>query len=142
LPGHLCRQCQRQGRHTNKQPMICNPPRGPCPSRHPFRNQLCFAHNPLRGGTTQRKPTTPGSPKGFKDNTHTPKRHATPMPAHPAQSHFHLLRTACAPTSIHSNCFCAVQLYGFVLARVRVPEASPPCSPLPPMLLRYRGRCR
>ena len=40
--------------------------------------------------------------------THTPKRHATPAPAHPTPPRFDLLRAACAPTSTHSNGFCAI----------------------------------
>ena len=76
-------------------------------SHHPLRNQRCFAHNPLRGSTTQRKLTTPDSPKRLQ-RQHTHKRHATPAPAHTTPAHSDLLRTACAPTSTHSNGFCVI----------------------------------
>ena len=77
-----------------------------CPSHHPLRNQRCFAHNPLRGSTTQRKLTAPGSQKKFKDNTY--KRLVRPVPAHTTPPHFDLLRTACASTSTHSKGFCSI----------------------------------
>ena len=98
---------RRQCKHTNKQSMIWHPPRGPCPLHYPLRNQRCFAHNPLRGSTTQRKLTTPDSPKRLQ-RQHTHKRHATPAPAHTTPAHSDLLRTACAPTSTHSNGFCVI----------------------------------
>jgi hypothetical protein len=72
-----------------------------------LRNQRCFAHNPLRGSTTQRKLTTPDSPKRLQ-RQHTHNRHATPAPAHTTPAHSDLLRTACAPTSTHSNGFCVI----------------------------------
>jgi hypothetical protein len=75
-------------------------------SHHPLRNQRCFAHNPLRGSTTQRKLTAPGSPKRLQ-RQHTHKRHAIPAPAH-TPAHSDLLRTASAPTSTHSNGFCVI----------------------------------
>jgi hypothetical protein len=42
-------------------------------SHHLHRNQRCFAHNPLRGSTTQRKLTTPDSPKRLQ-RTRAPRR--------------------------------------------------------------------
>jgi hypothetical protein len=73
-------------------------------SHHPL-NQRCFAHSPLRRSTTQRKLATPDSPKRLQKQ-HTHKRHATPAPAHTTPAHSDLFRTACAPTSTHSNGFC------------------------------------
>ena len=62
---------------------------------------------PLWGINTQRKLTTPDSPKRLQ-RQHAHKRHATPAPAHTTPAHFDLLCTACAPTSTHSNCFCVI----------------------------------
>jgi hypothetical protein len=80
--------------------LIRNPPMGPCPSHHP-RNQ-----------PTQRKPATPDSPRGFKDSTHTHKRHAALAPVHPTPPHFCLWRTAAHPLLPKEMTFVP---YGFVL---------------------------
>jgi hypothetical protein len=66
--------------------------------------------------------TTPDSPKRLQ-RQHTHKRHATPAPAHTTPAHFDFLRTACAPTSTHSNGFVS---YGFVLVQVQAPSSSAP----------------
>jgi hypothetical protein len=44
-----CRQFQRQCRHFSKQFMICNLPRGSCPSHHPSGNQRRFSPQPPAG---------------------------------------------------------------------------------------------
>jgi hypothetical protein len=63
-----------------------------CPSHHPLRNQRCFIHNPpvgehhtKRENREKPKLTTPDSPNGFKDNTHThAPRDTRACPHHPA----------------------------------------------------------
>jgi hypothetical protein len=70
-------------------------------------NEIKFRREFRCGGLTQRKLTTPGSPKRLQ-RQHTHKRHATPAPAHTTPAHYDLLRTACAPTSTHSNGFCVI----------------------------------
>merc|ERR1719329_1519113 len=106
--------------------MIRHPPRGPCPSHYSLRNQRCFAHNPLRGSTTQRKLTTPDkSPRGFKDKTHT----HTPRDTRACPHHPITLLTFCAP---HAHPLLPTAMafvpYGFVLVQVQVQTA--PYMPL------------
>jgi hypothetical protein len=84
---------------------------------------------PCGGSTRQRKRAAPDSPKGFKENTHTHKRHATPAPAHTTPLHSDLLHIACAPGPTHSNGFCAIWVCispssKFIFLRVFVQRGS------------------
>ena len=53
--GHLYSQCQRQRRRTNKQSMICNPPRGSCPSHHPLTKISGALHTAPCGGAPHKE---------------------------------------------------------------------------------------